>query len=165
MARDPYIEQRLINWGRMKAGRSGGGLGYASTAWGAFDGGDRYSTRPAVIADDEEAITDQAVQSLAEDLQEALEHQFALGGTIEAKATRVGCHPETFRRRVDAGMHGVSRWLTERERAHQAQRDAIESMQRMTSEDLAARVTAAVTERARTDKILGIKARRVRKSG
>ena len=165
MARDPYIEQRLINWGRWKAGSGSGGLGYASTPWGAFDSGDRYGGTAPVIPDDEQAITDQAVTALPADQVEALEHQFVHGGSIEQKATRVGCHPETFRRRVDNGMRGVSRWLTERARADEARREQIEVLHRLTSEGLTTRVAAVVEERRRTDKILGIKARRVRKPG
>lgn len=164
MARDPYIEQRLINWARWKCGSGSGGLGYASTPWGAFDSGDRYGGSAPVIPDDEQTITDQAVSSLPVDQVEAIEHQFIHGGSVEQKAARVGCHPETFRRRVDNGMRGVSRWLTERARAEEARREQIESLQRLTSQGLVDRVEEVVAERQRTDKILGIKARRVRRS-
>lgn len=164
MARDPYIEQRLINWARWKSG-SGLRLGFASTPWGAFDSGDRYSGSAPVIPDDEEMITDQAVTSLPNDQAEALEHQFVHGGTVDQKAVRVGCHPETFRRRVTNGMHGVSRWLGERERVERERIEQIKELQRMQSSALAARVGAVDAERARTDKILGIKPRRVRKPG
>lgn len=160
MSRDPYTEQRLINWGRWKAGVSAGGLGYASTAWGAFDAGDRYSTKAPVLPDGDDAITDQAVCTLTADLQDALDEQYVQGGTIELKAQRRGCHPETFRSRVNAGVRGVSAWLVERERMNRSERDRVEALHRAQSSQLAARVTQAVEERARTDRILGIAARR-----
>lgn len=163
MARDPYTEQRLINWGRWKAGQGAGGLGFSATNWDAFDGGDRYGTSAAVMPDGDDAITDQAVSSLSPELQEALAMQYISGGTHEAKAARLSIHERTFRTRVDNGHRGVSAWLAERARRGQEERDRVESLQRATSMDLAARERAALLERRRTDLILGIKAVRVRK--
>lgn len=165
MARDPYIEQRLVNWGRWRAGRSSGGLGFASTPWSEFDGGDRYETRAAVMPDGEDEITDRAVQSLLPDLQQALVEQFVNAGSIADKARRVGCHEVTFRSRVSQGMRGVAAWLFERERASRAERERVEGLQRAESAQLAARVDAAAIERTRTDKILKIKPLRARKPG
>ena len=164
MARDPYIEQRLINWGRWKAGAGSGGLGYATTAWDAFDVGDRYgSTRAAVMPEGEESITDQAVRSLSDEMQTALEQQFVHGGSVETKAKRLACHVMTFRNRVNTAMRGVSAWLAERERANAAERSRVEGLQQSMSAGLADRERQALAERSRTDKILGIKpVRRIR---
>lgn len=131
MARDEYINQRMLNWGRWKHGRSGGGLGFASTNWSAFMAEDRYTAgSAAVMPDDEEVITDLAVTSLAKDVQEALFEQYVEGGTADVKARRLGCHERTFRNRVDNGLRLVGRWLTEREEANQRERDRVEALQR-----------------------------------
>ena len=165
MARDPYIEQRLVNWGRWCAGRSGGGLGFASTPWGEFDGGDRFETRAAVMPDGQDEITNRAVESLEPHLQQALVEQFVNAGAIAEKVRRIGCHEMTFRLRVSQGMRGVGAWLGERERAAQAERERVEGLHRARSLQLSARVDQAVAERARTDKILKLKPARVRRPG
>lgn len=163
MARDPYTEQRLINWGRWKAGQGAGGLGYAATNWDAFDGGDRYGASAPVLPDGDDAITDEAVTSLGKELQEALVVQYVAGGSQEQKAAKLSVHERTFRTRVDTGHRGVSAWLAERARRVQDERDRVESLQRATSMQLAAREREALVERRRTDLILGIKAVRIRK--
>ncbi len=165
MARDPYIEQRLINWAKWCAGRGAGGLGYASTNWDAWDGSDRYGEgRAAVVQDDEQSITDQAVRSLERDLQEALAMQYIEGGAVAVKAHRLGVHEQTFRSRLRRGERGVSAWLVERQRAADLERERVESMQRAASTSLTKRVAVVAAERKRTDKILGVKrVRRVKR--
>jgi hypothetical protein len=129
MARDPYIEQRLINWARWKLGRGAGGLGFAGVNWNAFMAEDRDGTAP-VLPDDEDPLTDMAVQSLATDVQDALFEQYGGRGTDEAKAQRSMCHVKTFRSRVEAGLRGVSRWLADREAKLLQERARVEAVQR-----------------------------------
>lgn len=154
MARDPYIEQRLINWGRWKAGDKSGGLGFAATNWQAFNDSDRYSTSAPVLPDGEESVTEAAVQSTAEDLRAALAMQYVEGGSIESKAARIGCHEQTYRGRVNAGQRAVSAWLADRDQASRKERERVESMQRVASASLAERERAVRLERARVDAIL-----------
>lgn len=168
MAHDPYIEQRMLNWGRWRAGYGAGGLGFAQTNWGAFDAGDRAGGSAPVLPDGDDAITDQAVCSLDAKLQAVLERHYVGGGTFEKKIADIGCHRDTYKDRLNAGLRGVSAWLTERQRAGEAQRERIESQQRAMSASLAQREQAALEERRRTDDIMGFKpakAVRVRRAG
>lgn len=131
MARDPYIEQRLINWAIWRGGKGAGGLGFASVNWAAFAAEDRFTTSEAVLPDGEEVLTDRAVLSLPTDHQDALEEQFIQTGTKAAKARRLGCHERTFHDRVDAGMRGVARWLTDRDQQLADERARVETLQRL----------------------------------
>lgn len=151
MARDPYLDMRLKRWAKWLWGKSGG-LGFASVNWDAWQTeGDEGREARAIVPDDEEAITDQAVRSLPADPQAALCAEYCDAGSTERKAQRLGCHVQTYRDRVNTGLRGVSRWLTERARGQEAERERIESLQRMASAQLADRDARARNERARAD--------------
>jgi hypothetical protein len=151
MARDPYLDMRLKRWAKWLWGKSGG-LGFASVNWDAWHSeGDEGREARAIVPDDEEAITDQAVRSLARDPQAALCAEYCDPGSTERKAQRLGCHVQTYRDRVNTGLRGVSRWLTERARGQEAERERVEALRRFASEELAHRDARARDERARSD--------------
>jgi len=151
MARDPYVDMRLSRWAKWLWGKSGG-LGFASVNWDAWHSeGDEGREARAIVPDDEEAITDQAVCSLGPEAQAAIRAEYCDPGSTERKALRLGCHVQTYRDRVNTGLRGVARWLTERVRGQEAERDRIEALQRMSSQQLADRDARARDERAQAD--------------
>ena len=151
MPRDPYLDMRLSRWAKWLWGKSGG-LGFASVNWDAWHSeGDEGREARAIVPDDEEAITDQAVRALAPDPQAAICAEYCETGTAERKAQRLGCHVQTYRDRVNAGLRGVSRWLTERARGQEAERERVEALQRRASHQLSERDARARDERARDD--------------
>ena len=131
MARDGYIDQRLQNWGRWVRGDRAGGLGFASVNFDAFDDGDRYGPREAVLPEGEEAVTDQAVRSLPQEVQATLVLEYVKGGAAERKAQQAGCHLRTWFTRVDAACKLVDRWLGERRRRMDEERARVEALQRV----------------------------------
>ena len=151
MPRDPYLDMRLQRWAKWLWGKSGG-LGFASVNWDAWHSeGDEAREARAIVPDDEESITDQAVRALAADPQAALFAEYCDAGSTERKAQRLGCHVQTYRDRVNTGLRGVSRWLTERVRSQEAERERVEALQRKASQHLAERDARARDERSRAD--------------
>ena len=126
MARDPYIEQRLINWSKWVRGNRAGGLGFATMPW-EHDGADRQVSAP-VMPEGEEYLTDAAVRAMELPLQDAVVVQYIDATSAEKKAQKLGVTVQTLKTRVQRAHVSINRWLAERNRAAEAERERVEKL-------------------------------------
>lgn len=128
MAKIEYVEIRLLHWARWRTGGNAGGLGYASCDMTSerVDGGGT----PAVIQDGEQAITDQAVESLELHLRDTVHVMYRSGGSRAKKAARLGIAESTIDTRIGDAHRRLDRWFADRVARARAERDRVEQLQR-----------------------------------
>ena len=132
MPRRDWIEQRLLNWARWRAGGGGAGnLGYAGVKWAGGAKGGRDGYREAVIptSDVEASETDDAVNRLQPGgLRLAVVANYCgKGGEVE-KAQTLGINASTLRKRVVQAHDQLAEHFLahqDRQRAEQKRVDAI----------------------------------------
>lgn len=95
-----YWDRRLENWAMWLAGSDGGSS--VSAMWSFVgSGGGRGEPRAVVLAG-EAMDTDDLVRQLERSLREAVHAWYTMSGSIRARAEIIGCHPDTFKARVEA---------------------------------------------------------------
>lgn len=139
MARNEYAHLRLTMWALWCARNRGGGqivsAGLAERVDGA--GWDAPTVIRNIDAEAEE--TDRAVQSLDSAAREVVEVFYQGAGDAQKKARRLGVAPATLYLRVERATHAVARWLEERQRAAQLERERVEALQRSAADKAPAR--------------------------
>lgn len=130
MARNEYAHLRLTLWALWCARNRGGGQFASASVAERVDGAGWDA--PTVIRnlDAEADETDKAVSAQADEMRKALTAFYQGGGTVEKKAARLGVSPSTLYLRVEQGTHAVARWLEDRQRAAEAERERVEALQR-----------------------------------
>lgn len=129
MARIDWIEQRLLNWARWRAGRSGGGLGYASVdlVGGGSGGRDGYVEASIPINDVEASATDDAIARLPSELHATVVEFYAGPGGEADHLRQLCCHRSTMHARIDrahrllAGHFAAAQDRQEKERQRVAE--------------------------------------------
>lgn len=105
MPRRDWIEHRLLNWARWRAGGGGAGnLGYAGVKWAGGAKGGRDGYREAVIptSDVEASETDDAVNRLQPGgLRLAVVACYCERGTETERAAHIGIAVSTMYKRVE----------------------------------------------------------------
>jgi hypothetical protein len=95
-----YWDQRLENWAMWLAGSDGGSS--VSAIWSFVgSGGGRGEPRAVVLAG-EAMDTNDLVRKLDGSLRDAVYAWYTMSGSIRDRATILGCHPDTFKARVEA---------------------------------------------------------------
>lgn len=129
MARIEWVEFRLQNWARWKAGAGDSPLGYATTSLTeSVRSGYRESPVPTNAV--EAAETDTAVRALhPAELGRTLVCYYCDGGTYRDKVRALGCSVATMYSRIDQAHQQLARALTERGQAAQRERARVERLQ------------------------------------
>jgi hypothetical protein len=129
MARIEEIHHRLMNWARWKHGDRTGGLGYARVQLNGVPTRSAYRESIIPTSEAEAVETDDGLRQLPTDLQRAVEQVYLQARSARRAAPLLGCSPATVLVRVDDAHRLLQHWLTERQRAGQAERARVEALQ------------------------------------
>lgn len=130
MARIDWVETRLLNWARWKAGGGSFSGDYAKVNWGAEGVRGRYAEVQIPTNAIEAGDTDAAVQALPGELR-ATVTEFYVGEGGEAQhLQQLQCTRSTMHARIERAHRLLAeRWNTQRA-ARDAERSRVESLRR-----------------------------------
>lgn len=130
MARIDEMHHRLMNWARWKAGDLSTGLGYARVQLNGVP--TRAAYREAIIptSEAEAAETDAGLMQVPEKQRRAVEMVYLQGWSARRAAPALGCSPATVHVWIGDAHVLLQDWLTERQRARQAERARVDALQR-----------------------------------
>ncbi len=129
MARIDEMHHRLLNWARWKAGGLSSGLGYARVQLNGVP--TRAAYRESIIPTSEaEAVeTDAGLMQMPDKQRQAVHMVYLHGQSARRAAPVLGCSPATVLVWVDDAHRLLQHWLTERQRARQAERARVDALQ------------------------------------
>lgn len=128
MARIEWIHQRLLNWQRWVSVRTGT---YATVDLTEIvvdrEGWDAQASIP--IDDCEASITDEGVRKLPDPLPDTVAVFYLEAGSSVTRAKHLHIQERAMYDRIDRAHRLLDSWFTERNRASQAERRRVESLE------------------------------------
>lgn len=133
MARDEYVERRMLNWVRWRCGAGDVGLGYGSASLWDRIKVDVSPNRESVIPTNaiEGSETEEAVRALPGYLRATVEVVYLTDDPVDAKAKRLACGVSTVHSRTREAHRLISIWFSDKAVRLQAAREQAEKVQAM----------------------------------
>jgi hypothetical protein len=137
VARIEWVDQRLKNWALWIERQAGGGLGfYSQSSFLNEVDSSRYREARIPVDEVDAGVTNEAVKSLLPErkhLHDTLQGIYVQGLGVRETARRECCAESTIKARLEQADHVLAVWFTERKRAQEARRAAIEATIRKSS--------------------------------